>query len=225
MSASTAAIASRIGWSSALRFAGLEIVSRRTPSAGRSRSSSPAMNGREASAGGLLEDHEGVPLVHRLALLAEDLLDGAFVLGLDRHLHLHRLEDHDRVALLDRVADLALDLPHRARDVGLDVRHVLGPPGLSVRAGARPSGTINGVPDAAVIAIVTAYEEGDRLPDTLAALRRALPDAQVLVADDGSTDDTPRAAVAGGAELVRSERTIGKGGGRTLGAGKGFEPA
>src|SRR3954468_12147421 len=123
MSASTAAIASRIGWSSALRFAGLEIVSRRTPSAGRSRSSSPAMNGREASAGGLLEDHEGVPLVHGLALLAEDLLDGARVLGLDGHLHLHRLEDHDRVALVDLVADLALDLPHRSRDVGLDLRH------------------------------------------------------------------------------------------------------
>ena len=51
------------------------------------------------------------------------------------------------------------------------------------------------MPDAAVIAIVTAYEEGDRLPDTLAALRRALPDARVLVADDGSTDDTPRVAV------------------------------
>ena len=50
------------------------------------------------------------------------------VLGLDRHLHLHRLEDHDRVALLDRVADLDLDLPHGARDVGLDVRHVAAPP-------------------------------------------------------------------------------------------------
>jgi glycosyltransferase involved in cell wall biosynthesis len=76
------------------------------------------------------------------------------------------------------------------------------------------------VPDAAVIAIVTAYEEGDRLPDTLAALRRALPDARVLVADDGSTDDTPRAAVDAGAELVRSERTIGKGGVSTMAARK-----
>src|SRR6187200_56508 len=122
-SSSTAAIASRIAWSSALRLAGLEIVSRRTPSAGRSRSSSPAMNRREASAGGLLEDHEGVALVHRLAFLAEDLLDGAGVLGLDGHLHLHRLEDDDRVALLDLVANLTLDLPHRSRDVGLDLRH------------------------------------------------------------------------------------------------------
>ena len=76
------------------------------------------------------------------------------------------------------------------------------------------------MPDAAVIAIVTAYEEGDRLPDTLAALRRALPDAQVLVADDGSSDDTPRVAVEGGAELVRSEKTIGKGGVSTMAARK-----
>src|SRR5512132_924643 len=104
MSRSTAAIASRIARSSALRLAGLEIVSRRTPSAGRSRSSSPAMDGREASAAALLEDHEGVALVHRLALFAEDLLDDAPILGLDGHLHLHRLEDDDRVALLDVVA-------------------------------------------------------------------------------------------------------------------------
>jgi hypothetical protein len=36
-------IASRIGWSSALRFAGWEIVSRRMPSPGSSMRSSPAM--------------------------------------------------------------------------------------------------------------------------------------------------------------------------------------
>src|SRR5512133_1573809 len=122
-SCSAAAIASRIAWSSALRLAGMEIVSRRTPSAGRSRSSSPAMDGREANAAALLEGHEGVALVHRLTLLAEDLLDDARVLGLDGHLHLHRLEDDDGVALLDVVADLALDLPDRARDVGLDLGH------------------------------------------------------------------------------------------------------
>src|SRR3954469_24778660 len=71
----------------------------------------------------LLEDDERVALVHRLALLAEDLLDGARVLGLDGHLHLHRLEDDDRVALLDAVSPLAFDLPHGAGDVRFDVRH------------------------------------------------------------------------------------------------------
>ena len=49
----------------------------------------------------------------------------AVVLGLDGHLHLHRLEDRDLVALLDVVADLARDLPYGAGDVGLDVGQVV----------------------------------------------------------------------------------------------------
>src|SRR5947209_2499553 len=57
------------------------------------------------TAGLSVEHHEGIPLVHGLALLAADLHHGARVLGLDRHLHLHRLEDRHRVALLDGVAD------------------------------------------------------------------------------------------------------------------------
>src|ERR1051325_885972 len=84
-SLTAAAIASRIAWSSALRFEGLEIVSRRIPSAGSSMSSSPGMETARKLAG-LLEDDERVALVHGLALLAEDLLDGAGVLGLHRHL-------------------------------------------------------------------------------------------------------------------------------------------
>src|SRR5215211_4808254 len=84
------AIPSRISWSSALRLAGLEIVRRRTPSAGVSVRSRP-----------LFKDDERIALVDRLAFLAQDLLDGALVLGLDGHLHLHRLEDHDAVALGD----------------------------------------------------------------------------------------------------------------------------
>src|SRR3954468_8087800 len=65
------------------------------------------------------EHHERVALGHGLALLAGDLLDLAVVLGLDRHLHLHRLEDHERVALLHVLAHFALDLPHGAGDVRL----------------------------------------------------------------------------------------------------------
>ncbi len=72
----------------------------------------------------LRELDERVALVDGLALLAEDLRDGSGVLGLDWHLHLHRLEDRDRVALLDRVADGALDLPYGAGDVCLYRRHV-----------------------------------------------------------------------------------------------------
>jgi glycosyltransferase involved in cell wall biosynthesis len=68
------------------------------------------------------------------------------------------------------------------------------------------------------IVIVTAHEEADRLPDTLAAIASAFPGARVIVADDGSTDGTSDVAAAAGAEVVRSERVIGKGGAATLAA-------
>ena len=68
------------------------------------------------------------------------------------------------------------------------------------------------------IIIVSAYNEADRLPDTLAALASAFPGAEVVVADDGSTDGTSQVATDAGATAVRSERTIGKGGATTLAA-------
>jgi glycosyltransferase involved in cell wall biosynthesis len=69
-----------------------------------------------------------------------------------------------------------------------------------------------------VIIIVTAYNEGDRLTATVAALRDAFDGARILVADDHSTDDTPQVAAAAGVELVRAPRNIGKGGVATLAA-------
>jgi len=68
------------------------------------------------------------------------------------------------------------------------------------------------------IVIVSAYNEADRLPATLAALGEAFPGARVVVADDGSTDGTAHAALQAGAELVRSPRTVGKGAATTLAA-------
>src|SRR3954469_24460729 len=68
------------------------------------------------------------------------------------------------------------------------------------------------------IVIVSAYQEADRLAATLAALGDAFPGARVLVADDGSRDATPHVALQAGAELVRSPKTIGKGGATTLAA-------
>lgn len=83
--------------------------------------------------------------------------------------------------------------------------------------------------DAATIVIVTAHDEADRLGETLAALGDAFPGARVIVADDGSADDTSAVAAAGGAEVVRSERSIGKGGAATLAArrvlNRALEPA
>src|SRR5204863_9187227 len=99
----------RTAWASALRLGWVSIVSRATCSAGSSRSSLPPASCRTPSTS--VQDDQRVALVHRLPLLDEDLLDGPVVLGLHRHLHLHRLEDHHGVALGDAVADLDLDLP------------------------------------------------------------------------------------------------------------------
>jgi glycosyltransferase involved in cell wall biosynthesis len=68
------------------------------------------------------------------------------------------------------------------------------------------------------VVIVTAHDEADRLPATLQALAAAFPGARVVVADDGSTDGSAEVAAAHGAEVVRSERSVGKGGAATLAA-------
>jgi len=78
-------------------------------------------------------------------------------------------------------------------------------------------------PDTAVI--VTAFNEADRLPATLAALAAAFPGARILVADDGSTDGSAEVVAAHGAEVVRSERNVGKGGVATLAAQRLLAPA
>jgi glycosyltransferase involved in cell wall biosynthesis len=68
------------------------------------------------------------------------------------------------------------------------------------------------------VVIVTAYNEADRLPATLAALEATFPGVRVLVADDASDDATAAVAAANGAEVVRAPRRQGKGGTATLAA-------
>jgi glycosyltransferase involved in cell wall biosynthesis len=67
-------------------------------------------------------------------------------------------------------------------------------------------------------AIVTARNEADRLPATLAALALAFPDAAIIVADDGSTDATARVAADAGARVVGAGRAEGKGAAATRAA-------
>jgi glycosyltransferase involved in cell wall biosynthesis len=69
----------------------------------------------------------------------------------------------------------------------------------------------------AVAVIVAARNEADRVGETLAALRRALPGAALWVADDASTDGTAEAAMAAGAQVVSRGRPHGKG--ANVGAG------
>jgi glycosyltransferase involved in cell wall biosynthesis len=66
-------------------------------------------------------------------------------------------------------------------------------------------------PEPAVAVIVAARNEADRVGETLAALRGALPEAALWVADDASTDGTAEAAMAAGAQVVSRGRPHGKG--------------
>ena len=66
--------------------------------------------------------------------------------------------------------------------------------------------------------VIAAYNEGDRIADTVTALKAAFPGAKIFVADDGSRDDTAARAVQAGAEVVSSGKLIGKGGAASLGA-------
>jgi glycosyltransferase involved in cell wall biosynthesis len=61
------------------------------------------------------------------------------------------------------------------------------------------------------LVIVAAYNEAERIGETLAALALAFPGAPIWVADDGSSDRTPEIARLAGAGVVRSTRVIGKG--------------
>ncbi len=65
--------------------------------------------------------------------------------------------------------------------------------------------------------IVAARNEADRIGETLAALRGALPDAALWVADDASTDGTAEKAMAAGAQVISRGSPHGKG--ANVGAG------
>jgi Glycosyl transferase family 2 len=63
--------------------------------------------------------------------------------------------------------------------------------------------------------LIAARDEEQRIGETIASLRRELPDVVVIVADDGSRDRTPSVAEAAGARVLRLPRR-GKGQALTL---------
>jgi len=75
------------------------------------------------------------------------------------------------------------------------------------------------------VVLVAACNEAERIGATLAAVREALPRAQLWVADDGSRDATASIAGHAGARVVRSERVIGKGGAVTAAARAALQEA
>jgi len=71
--------------------------------------------------------------------------------------------------------------------------------------------------------VIAAHDEADRIGATVAAVRDAFPGAHVVVADDGSSDDTAAVAQAAGAQVARLERRAGKGGAASRGAALALE--
>jgi hypothetical protein len=71
--------------------------------------------------------------------------------------------------------------------------------------------------DEPLTVLVAARDEEGRIGRTVAALREAFPDAEVLVADDGSSDATAAEAEAAGAIVLRLPR---RGKGQALSAGE-----
>jgi len=62
-----------------------------------------------------------------------------------------------------------------------------------------------------VSVVIPAFNEAERLPTTLAALHGLPGLSEVIVVDDGSTDDTAEAARRAGARVVRLAQNRGKG--------------
>ncbi len=66
-------------------------------------------------------------------------------------------------------------------------------------------------------AVIPAFNEAEALPTVLAELAATLPDHEVIVVDDGSTDGTAAVARAAGATCLRLPVTLGIGGALRLG--------
>jgi len=66
-----------------------------------------------------------------------------------------------------------------------------------------------------LVVLVAARDEAGRIGGTVSALRTAFPEAEIVVADDGSHDDTAEEAQRAGASVVRLPR-LGKGQALTL---------
>lgn len=62
-----------------------------------------------------------------------------------------------------------------------------------------------------VVALVAARDEGDRIGETVTALRALETVAEVVVVDDGSRDETAPRSLAAGATVLRLDRARGKG--------------
>jgi glycosyltransferase involved in cell wall biosynthesis len=79
-------------------------------------------------------------------------------------------------------------------------------------SGAARTATLTAVLGSKCLAVVPAYNEEVALPAVLRKLREAAPEFDILVIDDGSTDDTSRVAEENGARVLRHPFNLGIGG-------------
>lgn len=68
-----------------------------------------------------------------------------------------------------------------------------------------------------VLVVIPAWNEAASIGDVVREVRGELPEVDVLVVDDGSTDATARVAAAAGATVARLPYNLGVGGARRLG--------
>jgi glycosyltransferase involved in cell wall biosynthesis len=71
--------------------------------------------------------------------------------------------------------------------------------------------------DKRVLIIIPALNEGESIGKVIAEVRAEVPAVDVLVVDDGSTDDTANAALAAGAKVASLPYNLGVGGAMRLG--------
>lgn len=64
-----------------------------------------------------------------------------------------------------------------------------------------------------VSVVIPAFNEGPRVAGVIQAVRAQLPDAEIIVVDDASQDDTSVQAAAAGARIIRRPHNIGNGAG------------
>jgi glycosyltransferase involved in cell wall biosynthesis len=74
-----------------------------------------------------------------------------------------------------------------------------------------------------VLMVMPAWNEAAAIGDVIRELRGELPQVDILVVDDGSTDDTSRIAAAAGATVTRLPYNLGVGGAMRLGYRYGRE--
>jgi glycosyltransferase involved in cell wall biosynthesis len=74
-----------------------------------------------------------------------------------------------------------------------------------------------------VLIVIPAWNESASITEVIHELRGELPDVDLLVVDDGSSDDTAKVAAAAGATVTRLPYNLGVGGARRLGYKYGHE--